>query len=67
MTDLALMMMCQRPEGILGPMAYEAEEGTEGMGGRRRRVSLWVEIDGVWEILLGKARVAFLNLIFPER
>ena len=67
MTDLILMMMYQRPEGVLDLMVYEAEEeGTKEMGGRRRWVSLWAEIDGVWEIPLGKARVAFLNSIFPE-
>ena len=66
MTDPVLMMMCQRPEGILDLMVYEAEEGTEEMGGRRKWASLWVEIDWVWEIHLGKARVAFLNSIFPE-
>ena len=66
MTDPVLMMMCPRPEGILDLMVYEAEEGAEEMGGRRRWASLWVEIDWVSGIPLGKARVAFLNLIFPE-
>ena len=36
MTDLVLMMMCPRPEGILDLMVFETEEGAEETGGRRR-------------------------------
>jgi len=71
MTNLVLAMLYQRLESVLDStmtVVYEAGEGwrrTGEMGGRRRWM-LW-RVDWARGILLGKARVAFLDSIFSER
>jgi hypothetical protein len=72
LTDLVLMMLCQKSESVLDSRCttvYEAGEGWKGTretGGIRRWVSQWVESYGARETLLVTARVAFPKSIFPE-